>query len=218
MNRQSIVRALGTIAVFMLFALLFSCNRAGTASVQGTLQVDACETLQQSTNWTLQTGFVTMLFQGRHTEAAVAELRIQAYPGSTTHPNPSPQDLLLIEIHKPSLIKTNEAIPIVKFTPSLSAETPNNDTTKPSARAALQLGKSCPNHKLPFAIEGTLTFSKFDPTEGSDIEGTITLTLTPARAANANTKGSLSGNFAFPLHPSQELGKDWLGYVPGKTP
>ncbi len=196
----------------------FGCNRPGTADVKGSLQVGTCATLKQPTDWSLEVGFMNLQFQGTHKEAAVVELRLQAHPGSPTHRNPSPQDILLVEIHKPSLIKTNKAIRIIKFKPSLSAQTPSNNTKEPSARAALQLGKSCPKKPLPFAVEGSLTFTKFGSTEGSMIEGSLTLTLSPARSTDTKIHGTLTGRFSFPKHYSQELGKDWLGVEPRSTP
>lgn len=202
------------LGVLLLVGWSVGCARPDTATVGGTLQASGCDALQSSTAWQLQANYMTLLFQGLHTEPAVAELRIQAFPGSPTHPNAAAQDLLLVEIHNPLKVQVNQAIPVVAFTPRLSAQTPSNEPNVPSARANLMLGKTCPNQLQPFLLAGQLTFTQFGVQRGDAIAGSLTLQLSPARPTHPNNQGSLTGSFAFPLLPPLELGHDWVGYQP----
>ncbi|TNE44294.1 MAG: hypothetical protein EP343_31585 [Deltaproteobacteria bacterium] len=200
--------------VALLSALHLGCGKPGTGQLDGNLQVTGCDPLNASAAWSLDVRYLTMLYQGTSTEPAVAELRMQTYPGSTTHDNRAAQDLLMLEIHKPLQVQTNQSIPIVKFTPSLSAQTPSNNPNEVSARAVLVLGKTCPNNTQPFLLEGTLTFTKFPQKHGENVEGSFNLTLTTSRSSSPNNQGTLTGSFNFPWQPPIELGHDWVGYYP----
>lgn len=199
---------------FILALLVSACAPQGTAQINGTLQTNACPSIQQRTSWSLRSSYITFLYVGNQQQPAVAELRIQAYPGSPTHPNPATQDLLLIEIYNPLQVRVNESIPIVKYEPRLSAQSANNDTNKPSARATLDLGKTCPLQSQPFLLDGSLTFTQFGWKRGDTLAGTLSLDLSPARSSYTNTQGNLQGTFSFPWHPPMELGHDFVGYQP----
>lgn len=201
----------------ILFCILIGgCVPTGTAQIQGTLQVAQCPNVKQSTSWTLPSSSLTYLYVGDQKQPAVAELRIQAYPGSPTHTNPAAQDRLLIEIYQPLQIQINQSIPIVKYEARVTAQSPNNNTSRPSARATLDLGKTCPTYSQPFLLEGTLTFTQFGWKPGDTLAGTLQLQLSPVRAAPATDQGNLRGNFSFPWHPPMELGHDFVGYQPSR--
>lgn len=208
------IRTLALVGLLLVWVALLGCGKEGTGKLEGTLQVTGCDSLNQSAAWSLPVNFLTMIYQGRLNEPAVAEFRMQTYPGSTTHTNPAAQDLLLIEIHKPLKVQTNQAIPIVKFSPSLSAETPSNKPNEVSARAVLVLGKTCPNNTQPFLLEGSLTFTQFPQKHGETVEGKFNLNLSAARVDSPNNQGTLTGSFTFPWKPAVGLGHDWIGYYP----
>jgi hypothetical protein len=190
----------------------WGCMEQGKGTLQGTLQVEQCTDLATEKQWIMDVGFVAFSLLGLSQKPVVAELRIQTFPGSPTQRDTPLQDILLLEIHNPLLIKANEIIPIVLYKPELAAETPGGQIDRPSARAQLLLHQTCPNMPIAFNIQGTLSFSRFGLQRGTTIAGQFTLQLQPNRTSAPHNKGQLVGNFELSFNPPLELGSDYVGF------